>query len=100
MSGPFTRRGMAGNGAAPRGGSNGMAIASLICGIVGLFFLGFIFGPLALILGGLALYQTSRGMGRRGMAWAGLILGIIDVVLLIVVLVSARHYAFGWHAGG
>jgi hypothetical protein len=100
MSGPFTRRGMAGNGAAPRGSSNGMAIAAIICGIVGLFFLGFIFGPIALILGGLALYQASRGMGQRGIAWAGLILGVIDVVLLIVVLVSARHYAFNWHANG
>jgi uncharacterized protein DUF4190 len=100
MSGPFTRRGMAGNGTAPRGSYNGMAIASLVCGIIGLFFLGFIFGPLALILGGVALYQASRGMGRRGLAWAGLILGVIDVVLLIVVLVSARPYAFSWHAGG
>lgn len=99
MSGPFTRRGMAENGAAPRS-SNGMAIAALVCGIVGLFFLGFIFGPLALILGGLAVYHANRGMGRRGIAWAGLILGVIDVVLLIVVLVSARHHAFGWHAGG
>jgi hypothetical protein len=68
-----------------------MAIASLVCGIVGLFFLGFVFGPLALILGGLALYQASRGMGHRGIAWAGLALGVIDVALLIVVLVSARY---------
>jgi hypothetical protein len=94
MSGPFTRRGMAGYGTPPRGNSNGLAIVSLVCGIVGLFFLGFIFGPLALILGGMALYQASRGIGHRGIAWAGLILGVIDVVLLIVILVSARRYAF------
>ena len=100
MSGPFTRWGMPRNGTAPRGGPNGMAIASLVCGIIGLFFLGFIFGPIALILGGVALSQASQGRGRRGLAWAGLILGVIDVVLLIVVLVSARPYAFSWHAGG
>jgi hypothetical protein len=100
MSGPFTRRRMAGNGTAPRRSSNGMAIASVTCGIVGLFFLGFIFGPIALILGGIAVHQASRGRGQRAIAWAGLILGVIDVILLIVVLVSARNYAFNWHAIG
>jgi hypothetical protein len=93
MSGPFTRRGRAGYATAPRGNSSGLAINSLICGIIGLFFLGFIFGPIALILGGAAVYQASRGIGRRGIAWAALILGVLDVVLLIVVLVSARRYA-------
>jgi hypothetical protein len=91
---------MTGYGTAPRGRSNGLAITSVTCGIIGLFFLGFIFGPIALILGGAAVYQASRGIGRRSTAWAGLILGVIDVILLIVVLASSRHYAFSWHAGG
>lgn len=95
MSGPFTRRGTTGNGAGPRRTSNAMAIISLICGIVGLFTLGIFYGPIALILGGIAVRQASRGRGHRGLAWAGLLLGVADVILLIVVLVSARHYAFG-----
>jgi hypothetical protein len=91
---------MARNGIPSRASSNGLAIVALVCGIIGLFFLGFIFGPIALILGGIAVYQARRGIGRRGTAWAALILGVIDVVLLIVVLVSARQYAFGWPVGG
>jgi hypothetical protein len=34
------------------------------------------------------------------MAWAGLILGIIDVALFIVVLVAAKHHGFSWHVSG
>jgi hypothetical protein len=33
------------------------------------------------------------------MAWAGLILGAIDVVLIIVLLAVANHHSFSWHMG-
>jgi Na+/melibiose symporter-like transporter len=66
-----------------------MAIASLVMGI-----LGFIIGlpaALAVIFGGIALSETGKNpnIGGRGMAVAGLILGIIVLVggLLTIVLI-------------
>jgi hypothetical protein len=64
-----------------RGGGHGMGIAALCCGILGFFFLPFLLGPLAIIFGALGL--KNRG---RGMAIAGLVLGIIQVLLVVIVL--------------
>jgi hypothetical protein len=80
-------------GPGTRSRSNGMAIAALVCGIIGLFIFEVILGVLAIIFGGIGLSRANRGAGRRGMALAGLILGAIDVVLFIVILaVSAKHH--------
>lgn len=80
-------------GPGTQSGSNGMAIAALACGIIGLFIFEVILGALAIIFGGVALSRANRGAGRRGMALAGIILGAIDVVLFIVILaVSAKHH--------
>ncbi|MFI7384890.1 DUF4190 domain-containing protein [Streptomyces sp. NPDC049813] len=78
--------------------TNGLAIAGLVCGIVGLFFLSFVLGPLAIIFGAMALRQKAAGGG--GMAKAGLILGIIDVVLFIVMMIVAANGGFSWYVGG
>jgi len=70
-----------------------MAISALVCGIVGLFIFEVILGVLAIIFGGIGLSRANRGAGRRGLAWAGVILGVIDVVLFVVILaVSAKHH--------
>ena len=94
-----TRYDASGTGVRASGG-NGLAIASLVCGIIGIFLFEIILGPLAIIFGGIALSRANRGAGKRGMAWAGLILGIIDVVLFIIVLVAAKHHGFSWHVSG
>ena len=83
-----------------RGGGNGLAIAGLVCGIVGLFVLNIILGPLAVIFGGIGLARANRGAGNRGMALAAVILGIADVVLFVVLLAVAAHHGFSWHVGG
>lgn len=82
-----------------RGGSNGMAIAALVCGIVGLFIFSFILGPLAIIFGGVGLHRANRGAGHRGMSWTGLVLGIIDILVLVVLVAVASHHNFSWHVG-
>jgi Domain of unknown function (DUF4190) len=83
----------AGPGVQATGRSNGMAIAALVCGIVGLFIFEVILGVLAIIFGAIGLSRANRGAGRRGLAWAGVILGVIDVVLFVVILaVSAKHH--------
>ncbi len=59
----------------------GFAITSLVCSLVGvLACMGIILGPLAIIFGGLALRNANRQpqvYGGKGLATAGLIVGIV-----------------------
>jgi Na+/melibiose symporter-like transporter len=82
-----------------RANSNGLAIAGMICGIVGLLVFNIILGPLAVIFGGIGLRNANRGAAHRGMAMAGVVLGVIDIVLFIVVIAAASSHGFSWHAG-
>ncbi|MFJ9741214.1 DUF4190 domain-containing protein [Streptomyces sp. NPDC101166] len=80
--------------------TNGMAIASLCCGIVGLFLLNIVLGPLAIVFGSVALRQAGTRNGA-GMAKAGIVLGVVDVVLWLVLLaVAASNGGFSWYVGG
>jgi hypothetical protein len=73
-------------------GSNGLAIAGLVCGLVGLLFLNIILGPLAIIFGGVGLSRANRGAGHRGMAMAAVILGVVDLIIFgVLVAVAAKH---------
>jgi len=74
--------------------TSGLAIASMVCGILSLFFCfcgGMLLGIPAVICGHMALKQTGSErpgmpprMGGRGMAIAGLIMGYIGILLIIV----------------
>jgi hypothetical protein len=60
--------------------TSGLAVAALVTGII-----GFVFPPgtiLAMVLGGIALSQIKKtpDMSGRGIAIAGLVLGIVTVV--------------------
>jgi len=68
--------------------TNGLAVASLACGLA-----QFVFGPLAtipaIVFGHLALHQIKRtGEQGAGLALAGLILGWATVILAMVLIVS------------
>ncbi|MER8157249.1 DUF4190 domain-containing protein [Streptomyces sp. NPDC094472] len=63
--------------------ADGMAVASFVLGLIGLLLFNAVFGPCAIVLGTLALARETR---RRGRALLGLVLGIADVVVLIVLL--------------
>ncbi|WP_407658352.1 DUF4190 domain-containing protein [Kitasatospora acidiphila] len=67
--------------------ADGMAVASFILGLIGLLLFNLILGPVALVLGGLAL---TRGTVRRGRALLGLALGAADLVVLAVALVAGH----------
>ena len=70
--------------AAPR--TDGMAIASLILGILGVICCG-ILAPVAAILGFVSrgrIAQSGGAVSGGGLAMAGLILGIIGTVLWII----------------
>jgi len=59
------------------------AKGSFICGIVGFFILGFIFGFFAIKNGISALNQIRKDTSYfkgRGFAIAGILLGIIDII--------------------
>lgn len=73
----------------PAGKTSGLAIASLVCGIIQFVFLGILASIPAIILGHLARRQI-RQTGERGagMAMAGLVLGYIGVALTIIVVIA------------
>lgn len=76
---------------------SGMAVASLILGVLGIlsafFLIGGLLGLIALILGLVALGKIKRGLaGGRGMAIAGIVTGVIALLLSIVVVVSVGAF--------
>ena len=69
------------------GNTNGLAIAALVFGIVSLLILPILFGPLAVIFGAIGMSQTKqRGERGYGMAVAGLVMGIIATVIVLIAL--------------
>jgi Domain of unknown function (DUF4190)/Domain of unknown function (DUF1707) len=74
--------------AAPAGNTNGLAVASLACGIVQ-FFIPLPTAILAIVFGHIARGQIRRtGERGAGLATAGLVLGWAQVVLLIIALAA------------
>ncbi|MET9699288.1 DUF4190 domain-containing protein [Streptomyces sp. NPDC006529] len=74
--------------------ADAMAVASFVCGLVGLLVMNLVLGPVAIVLAGLALL---RGTTRPGRARLGLVLGIADLAVLAF-LVSADH-TWSWSIG-
>ena len=74
-------------------GSNGMATAGLVTGLVGLLLswlipiVGLILGVLGVVLGGVA---RSRN-GASGQATAGIVLGVLAIIASIVFWVIAYN---------
>ena len=65
-----------------------MAVASLVCGLVWMFFLGSV---LAVVFGHVARAQIRRSGGWErgaGMALAGLALGYLMLALLVISIAS------------
>lgn len=84
-----------------QGGTNGMAIAALICGVLQVFF-WFLTGVPAVILGHMARRQIRQtGEQGDGLALAGLILGYIGlaltgllVIIIVIAAVTVSHHPF------
>jgi hypothetical protein len=82
---------------APSPPTNGMAIASMVLGILWLYWIGSI---LALVFGYVALSQIKqRGEGGRGMAIAGVVLGWIGIGIGIIAIIVAVIVAATANAG-
>ena len=86
---PYGGYGSPYGGWAPPARTNGMAIASLVVGILWLYWLGSI---LALVFGYIAKGQIDRSHGTqtgRGMAIAGIVLGWVGVGFLVLFILLA-----------
>lgn len=79
--------------------SNGLGTTALVCGIVGAALcwvpvLGFILGVLATTFGAIGLVKANKGEAtNKGMAIAGLVLGVVALVFWPIVLVIAAASA-------
>ena len=58
----------------------GLAIAGLVCSLVGLLAFAVVLGPLAIIFGGIALSSNAHKNKARSYGMASLVIGIIDVI--------------------
>lgn len=89
---------MPGQPAMPIGRSNGMAVASLVLGILTLvlFFtiwLPFVLGALAIVFGAVGISKANKGAGQKGMAIAGLVCGAVGIVMAILFVVFIVNFA-------
>ncbi|MFI2029746.1 hypothetical protein [Streptomyces buecherae] len=75
--------------------ADGMAVAAFVLGLVGLLVFNLVFGPCAIALATLALL---RGTHRKGRAFLGLTLGVVDLVVLFSLL--AANDTVTWQFGG
>jgi hypothetical protein len=85
--------------AGPR--TDGLAIASLICGIVGIacfvICLGVVLGPVAAIMGYISrqrIASSGSTLGGGGLALAGLILGVVGFAVSVIWFF---YFVFGSH---
>jgi hypothetical protein len=63
------------------------SIVSLSAGVLGLFTAPILFGVVAIVFGAIGMSRTSKGKGKgKGFAIAGLVLGIIEVLILFLVI--------------
>jgi hypothetical protein len=76
--------------------ANGLAVAALVVGLIGLVLFwtvwgGVILGVLGVVFGAVGLSKANRGAPNKGMAVAGISLGALAIVvslLFVVVLVN------------
>lgn len=77
--------------------TSGKAIASLVCGIIGLIVAGIILGIIAVVLGVVARREIAANprLGGNGLATAGIVIGAIAFVLAVVILITVGVSVFG-----
>jgi hypothetical protein len=80
--------------------TNGLAVASLVCGLMQVFSFGITSIP-AVVLGHVARGQIRRtGERGDGMATAGLVLGWLGIAFLVLIVAGVTAMAVTGHTGG
>ncbi len=70
--------------------TSGKAIGSLVCSCIGIFVCGIILGIVGIVLGRSAIAEIDASggtIGGRGLAQAGIIVGVIALVLSVIVII-------------
>ena len=78
--------------------NDGFAIASLVCSLVGLCVAGMILGILGIIFGAISIKRINERpyeLKGKGMAIAGLIIGIFAFVAAIFILILFMGSSMG-----
>ncbi len=79
---------------------NGLAVAALVLGIVGLVLFVLIVPPiLALVFGLVSLNQIKDSRGAQegqGLAVAGIVLGSVGILFFVIYLIAAINHAPGF----
>jgi hypothetical protein len=72
------------------------AAVSFVSGLVGLLVANLVLGPLAIVLGLIGLRADS---GRRARATLGILLGIADIAVFVLLAAhaGAHHGSMSWH---
>jgi hypothetical protein len=70
----------------PRPGTNGLAVASLVCSIAGLTpYVGASMAALGIVLGSVALNQIKRApQAGYGLAVAGIVVGVATLIIGLI----------------
>ncbi len=72
--------------------TNGLAIASLVCGIAGVFFISAVLGVIFGFVARSQIRNSSGTQGGEGLALAGIIVGFAWIVLLVIIVaVSGKN---------
>jgi hypothetical protein len=67
--------------------TEGMAVGSLVCAIVGLLCLGIVLEPVAIVLGIVArrrIQASNDTLKGEGLAIAGIVIGVAGLVLAVI----------------
>lgn len=67
--------------------TNGWAIASFVCGIVGLFGFAILLGPLAIVFSNKALKTMKENENGKGLEEAGWFLGWVQIGMIISLVI-------------
>jgi hypothetical protein len=76
--------------------ASSLAWTGVLLGLVGLFTLNLVFGPIAIGLGATAYRRDAH----RGIAAAAIVLGAVDVILEVVLATLWLSHGLVWHFGG
>lgn len=70
---------------------DGFAVAGFVVSLVGLLIFGYVFGAIAIIFSAISLARISKRkeeLKGKGLAVAGLVIGIADIVLLAILMAA------------
>ncbi|MGZ9928765.1 DUF4190 domain-containing protein [Streptomyces sp. NC-S4] len=69
-----------------------MAVTAFVLGLVGLLVMNLVLGPIAVVLGSLALWRQTA---RPGRARLGIALGMADLVILACLVTADHTWSWG-----